>query len=90
VKRLPKRTIDRLRNIDLDDLEQALGVVAQYRIQDGQLIATEPTDNFNVSGGIRRSEDMIQLGLKENEIRKVYTRLTELLQKVDSKKMKVF
>ena len=90
VKRLPKRTIDRLQNIDLDDLEQVLGVVAQYRIQDGLLIATEPTENFNVSEGIRRSEDMIQLGLKENEIRKVYTRLTELLQKVDSKKMKVF
>lgn len=90
VKHLPVETVARLRALRLEDFQQALGVVAQYKTEHEQLIPMDRTDNFDSSVGIRHQEGMIQLGLKEKEIRKVYDRLKELLQKVDSGKIRLF
>lgn len=38
LNRLPQKTVNRLRNIQFEDLEKALGVLAQYEIKNGQLI----------------------------------------------------
>ncbi|MFQ5754296.1 MAG: hypothetical protein ACE5HI_20100, partial [bacterium] len=46
VKRLPAKTIDRLRKIQKADLERTLGVVANYEIKNGQLIPATAAANL--------------------------------------------
>ena len=72
------------------DLQRRLAVVAQFRIQDGQLLSTELTGNLNRRIGVRQLEDEIQLGLTEYEIRGIHSRVRWLLRQVDSGKIEVF
>ena len=72
------------------DVREALAVIVQYRIEVGQLVPMEPTDNFNIRQGVRRADDMIQLGLTEKEIRDLYTRVEELLRLVDIGRIETF
>ncbi len=90
VTRLPNDAIERLRSVTLDDVREALAVIVQYRIEEGQLVPMEPTDNFNIRQGVRRADDMIQLGLTEKEIRDLYTRVEELLRLVDIGRIETF
>ncbi len=90
VTRLPAEPIDRLRSVTLDAVRQALAVIVQFRVEDGQLIPMESTENFNIRQGVRRAEDMIQLGLTEKEIRDLYTRLEELLRLVGIGRIETF
>ena len=43
VKRLPKKTIERLKLINKTDLEDALSVVAQFEVQNRQLVSVDFT-----------------------------------------------
>ncbi len=90
VKRLPNETIERLRNITQADLENTLGVVAQFGAVDGHLIPTLATQNLNGKKGVRQKDGVIQFGLTSREIKRVYSRLKKLLQRVDSGKIKTF
>lgn len=90
VKRLPNETIERLRNITQADLENSLGVVAQFGAVDGHLIPTLATQNLNGKKGVRQKDGVIQFGLTSREIKRVYSRLKKLLQRVDSGKIKTF
>lgn len=90
VKRLPQKSIDGLRNIQFEDLEKALGVLAQYEIKDGQLIPVNYTKNLNPKKGVRQSSEIIQFGLTSNEIKGVDNRLKKLLKRVDSGKIQTF
>lgn len=90
VKRLPQKTIERLRNLSREDIEKSLGVVAQYKVMNGQLLPTESTFNLNDEKGVRRQDNIIQFGLTRKEINGVYSRLNKLLQKVDSGKIETF
>jgi hypothetical protein len=90
VKRLPQKTVERLRRISLPDLTKQLGVVSQFQIQNKQLISVAPGENLKKSYGIRRSDDMIQLGLTDWEIEDVYKRLQELLKQIDQGKFELF
>ncbi len=90
VKRLPGKTIDRLRKIQKDDLVKALGVVAQYEIQNGQLIAVESTQSRDDKKGVRVSDESIQFGLTKHEIKGVFDRMKKLLKLVDSGKITTF
>ncbi|MCZ6819761.1 MAG: hypothetical protein O7G31_09760, partial [Calditrichaeota bacterium] len=72
------------------DLEHALGVVAQFEVQDGQLVSVDFTENLNEKKGIRRSDAIIQLGLTKYEIGNVFKRMQNLIKKVESGKIKTF
>ena len=90
VKRLPGQTVERLRNITLEDLSNTLGVVAQFEIQNGHSVPVDPTENLDKKKGVRRSGNIIQFGLKKNEINGVHDRLKRLLRRIDSGKIKTF
>lgn len=90
VPRLPADSVARLRALDLDKLTAALGVVAQFELREGKLVAVPPTPVFHRHDGVRRSRNVIQLGLDANEIADVEMRRKELLAKVDSGALKTF
>jgi hypothetical protein len=90
VERLPRATIERLRTITPERLREALGVLAQFEIRAGQLIAVEKTANLDANRGVRRSGTSVQFGLRESEIRGVESRLRNLLKDVDEGKIRVF
>ena len=52
LKRLPKETLDRLRQIKYEDLTRTLSVVAQYIVVNGQLMRMEPTSNLDRRKGV--------------------------------------
>jgi len=90
VKHLPARTIERLRRITKEDLEKALGVVAQFEIKDGQLVPVAASDCLDKNRGVRQKENIVQFGLTSYEINGVRDRLQKLLRDVDSGKIKTF
>jgi hypothetical protein len=90
VSRLPAGTIERLRAIRPEDVEAALGVVAQLRVRDGGLVLVEPGPNFDPRRAVRTRGDDIQLGLTAREIRGVQQRLAALLRDVDRGRIATF
>ncbi|MCK6619413.1 MAG: hypothetical protein HUU32_15260 [Calditrichaceae bacterium] len=90
VKRFPRKSVERLRKISVEDLTRALGVAAQYEIREGQLIPQEPGENLDENAGVRQSGRTIQLGLTAKEIRGVYERLGEFLRMADAGKVEVY
>ena len=90
VNRLPRSTVDRLRRITRDDLDEALAVVAQFEIRDGRLEPVETTDSMNRFSGVRRNHDVVQIGLTSREIRDVHQRLRRLISQVDRGKIETF
>jgi hypothetical protein len=90
VGRLPRETVERLRQIQREDLHQALGVVSQFEIRDGELVPVPPTANLSAGRGIRRRGDVVQLGLTSREINQVHDRLRQLLRQVDSGRLTTF
>jgi hypothetical protein len=89
-RRLPHGTVERLRAIQREDLDRVLGVVAQFELREGELVAVEPTDNLNRKRGVRRGREVVQLGLTSAEIQGVHRRLEALLRQVDSGKIATF
>lgn len=90
VKRLPRKTMERVRNIELETLHKKLGVVVQYEVQDGQLHFVECTENVDPQKGVRISEDIIQFGLTKREIDDIAKRQQELIKRIDSGKIITF
>jgi len=84
VDRLPQKTIDRLRRISDEDLERALGVVAEFEMKDGVLVEVErPGENLASRRGLRGARGRVQFGLTSTEIRDVRRRIDALLAAVD-------
>lgn len=90
IKRLPRKTLERVRKIELETLYKTLGVVAQYKVHNGQLLFVECTENINPKKGVRVSEDVIQLGLTKREIDDIFNRQQKLLKRIDTGKIKIF
>ncbi|MFQ5674342.1 MAG: hypothetical protein ACE5G1_00470 [bacterium] len=90
VKRLPKETVERLRNITLEKLTQQVAVVAQFENKDGHMVLVAPTANLNEKRGVRNKDGVVQFGLTSNEIKQVYRRLQKLLKRVDDGKIETF
>jgi hypothetical protein len=90
VERLPQKTVDRLRRIQRADLERALGVVSQFEVRQGELVAVPPSANLARGRGIRRRGEVVQLGLTATEINQIHSRLQRLLQQVDSGRLQTF
>jgi hypothetical protein len=87
---LAKETVERLRKIDDDELEAALGVVAEMEIDaNGEYHLVTPTSNLDPKKGVRRTSKRIQFGLTVDEIDDLEERLELLLKNVDSGKIKV-
>jgi hypothetical protein len=90
VARLPAHTVERLRRITLEDLQQALATLVEFRVEDGQLVAVPPGDNLSPNRGVRRQDGRIQLGLTTAEIRDIDRRRQSLIRSVDRGRIRTF
>lgn len=90
VKRLPRTSIERLRDLTEDELHRMLGVIAEYRIEDGQLRAVPPGENINAGRGVRERDGRVQLGLTRVEISQLDRRRRNLLRNVDRGRIEIF
>ena len=90
VDKLPRKTVDRLRDIELEDLHEALGVIAQFEMRNGTMAPAEPGTNLDPEDGVRYADDVLQLGLTRAEIEGVHERLQKLLREVDEGKIQLF
>jgi hypothetical protein len=90
VRRLPRHTVDRLRTVTRQQLEQALGVLAEWEIRGTELVPVAPGPNLASARGVRRSGNRIQFGLTAREIREVEARLRQLVRHADSRSIEVF
>ncbi len=90
VKKLPKKTVARLRGISREDLDQKLGVVAQFEMNNGFLNLVESTSKLEKGKGVHKTANIVQFGLTKSEIGGVAHRLKKLLEQLDSGKIKTF
>lgn len=90
VDAVPRATVERLRDLSREDLRRQLGVLAQFDVAGGQMVAVEPGENLDPDEGIRHRDGVLQLGLTEGEISDIWRRLERLLEEVDSGDLGVF
>lgn len=83
VDRLPQATLERLRKLTEAKLEENLGVLAEFTVVDGLLVAVDPGKNLSPGRGMRNKGGRVQFGLTATEIRDVKRRIGFLLAKVD-------
>jgi hypothetical protein len=84
VTRLPADTVAELRNITLPVLEQKLGVLAQWQLEDKKFVPAPLGPPLSVHRGVRREGKDLQMGLTRAEIQAVHRLLTKLLERVDN------
>ena len=85
VDRLPRGTVERLRAIPSERLDETLGVLAQFAITArGELVPAAPGPALNGKQGVRRLGNIVQFGLTQSEIDGVRSRLRDLLKRVDN------
>lgn len=90
VDRLPRETVERLRRLSREDLRRQMAVLAQFEAREGQLAPVEPGANLAPEQGVRRRDDVIQLGLTEQELSGLWGRLVSVLDRVDSGELALF
>lgn len=90
VEKVPAGTVERLRELTRQDLEDALAVLVQFEEKDGRLVRVPPTENFDPGDGVRRKDGVLQLGLKDWEIDDIWSRTQELLEDVDDGELETF
>ena len=90
VDRFPASTVERLRGLTEEELHEELGVLAQWRIEDEQLVAVAPTANLNARRGVREDGDIVQMGLTRDEIDDIWYRLEVFLSGIDGGSYQVF
>jgi hypothetical protein len=86
---LPADTVARLRGLTRDDLQRTLGVLVQWRLDGSRWIAEPPGENLSAQQGVRRKDDVIQLGLTRSEIAQVDRRRAKLLKAVDDGRVRL-
>lgn len=87
VERFPRRTIERLKGITRQQLEETLETLAEFEVQDGRLVPVEPGPPLNRNVGVRREGNRIQFGLTRNEIRQVEQRINALLREANERRL---
>ena len=90
VKRIPKKTVDRLRAITSDELYKKMGVVAQLELVNGEVKSVESSANLNAKKGVRQKGGVIQLGLTTKEIRAVEKKIKYIVKQADKGKYELF
>ena len=83
VDRFPADAVERLRTVTPELLKQRLGVLAQWRLENGGYAPMPPGENIAFGRGVRRKDDVLQMGLTEAEIMQVNRQLVRLLAQVD-------
>jgi hypothetical protein len=84
VQRLPADTVERLRKITPQLLEQRLGVLAQWKLQGGLYAPVAPGANLSAMRGVRKEGDDLQMGLTSTEIKAIERLLEKLLKRIDA------
>lgn len=91
IERFPSESIERLREVTLEDLQATLGIVAEFSLgPDGNFVLVPATENLAPNTGIRRRATVLQLGLRASEIRNIHRRIRRLIEDVDDGKYEVF
>jgi hypothetical protein len=90
VKRLPRSTVERVREMQSAELHKKLGVLAQFAIENEQLRWVEPGVNLDPKEGVRVTEEVVQLGLTRKEIDGLVERQQKLLERIDKGKIAIF
>ena len=83
VNQFPAATVERLRDITEEELDETLGVLAQWEVVDDELVRVKPTENLWDTRGVREEDGVIQIGLTEGEIDDVWDRIEDFLDDVD-------
>ena len=90
VDRLPADTVERLRAISQDVLQERLGVLAEWKLENGHYLPVPAGANLSTLHGVRQKDGAVQMGLTRSEIRAVWLRLTRLLKDVDAGRIKTY
>ena len=90
VDRLPEKTINRLKNITLDDLNKQLGVVTQLSVTGNSVDVVKPTENLNPRKGVRQKGNIIQIGLTKSEIKTVNKKIQYIVKRAKKNKYDLF
>ncbi len=90
VDRIPKKSIERLRQVTLKDLEAELLVVSEFKIVDGKFEWVEPTKAHNKHIGVTKNDNIVQFGLTAKEIDLVYNKIQDLIWRVDHGRLSTF
>ncbi len=83
VNRFPESTVERIRSITEEQLQDVLAVLAQWEVVEGELVRVEPTENLRPQRGVREDDGVIQIGLTDEEIDDVWDRIEFFLQRLD-------
>ncbi len=90
LKRLPRKTFERLQEITLQNLEDQLAVCAQFDLGSGDGRPVAPTAVIDLYRGVRIEGDTIQFGLTKNEIRHLHERIRYLIRLVKDGEITLF
>lgn len=92
VDRLPRETVERLREVTLEDLRRQLAILAHFELdpETGRMVPAEPAENLDPDSWIRQRHGVLQIGLKDEEIRDVHERIQGVLEKVDEGEIALF
>jgi hypothetical protein len=90
VKRLPADTVARLRKLTQAELDSRLGVLAEWKLENGHYAAVSPGKNLRPRSGVRREEGVVQMGLSSGEIEAVWSRAQKLLRMIDDGDIKTY
>ncbi len=90
VPALPRRSVDRLRKLQREDLD-ALLVVSQLELNsEGVLLSVPPSPVIEPNEGVSIEGTTVQMGLTKSEVDAVWSRITRLIEAVDEGRMPVF
>ena len=84
---LPADTVARLRSLTEETLQQKLGVLGQWRLDDDRWIAEPPGPNLAPQRGVRQKDGVVQMGLTKSEIAQLDRRRMQLLRQVDERRV---
>jgi len=90
VDRLPADVVDRLGKLTEELLISRLSVVAQWELKDGKWVAMAHGDNLGLRMGVRRDDNILQMGLTRSEIAGVWSRVETLRWMIDNDKIAIF
>jgi hypothetical protein len=83
VRRLPADTVARLRQLSFATLQDRLGVLAQWQLQDKRFVPVPLGPNLSPRRGVRRNGDDLQMGLTLSEIDAIERLRKKLLERID-------
>jgi hypothetical protein len=90
VDSLPAATVDRLRAMTFEKLQERVAVVAQWTLEDGHFVAAPPGAPLSARRGVRRDGGVLQIGLTKAEMDRVWRNRQRLLDMVDSGKLRTY